>query len=405
MSDYREVLESSMTNKIGEFIVTDRSGKILFRTNSEEFSDDQWLSWAAFNIDTKSMTAEERWEISDRRAGKYYSVISVPTVKDGDDIITHHIFNTSEYAELLRDVSGYLKDWKDLSAFQSAMLELLSGIATDCLPLILKTFKLNSIALFVGHENAIDLFTLKKGVKEVKHEWSDWEGAFDAERGDRISLPFDAREWLCYLNDKAINGVNYALYLQSKDRLSDEAYHMYYNVIRLFLENSILRESIIYASEHDQLTRLSNKGKYMSMMEDFFPNCKSIAVYNMDVNYLKRTNDTMGHEAGDALIVKSARSLLKVERENVRGFRMGGDEFMLIAWDLSEEEAEDIRDDWNKALKELNDEGGLECVIACGLAYGSGDYDLKELLKLADDRMYENKVAIKKSRGEDPNAR
>ena len=44
-------------------------------------------------------------------------------------------------------------------------------------------------------------------------------------------------------------------------------------------------------------------------------------------------------------------------------------------------------------------------VIACGLAYGKDDFDLKELLKLADDRMYENKVAIKLSRGEDPNAR
>ena len=85
---------------------------------------------------------------------------------------------------------------------------------------------------------------------------------------------------------------------------------------------------------------------------------------------------------------------------------MGGDEFMLIAWDLSEDEAGDILTEWKDALDELNrTPGEIECVIACGLAYGENDYDLKELLKVADERMYENKVAIKKARGDDPNAR
>ena len=158
-------------------------------------------------------------------------------------------------------------------------------------------------------------------------------------------------------------------------------------------------------------------------MEDFFPSCKSIAIYNMDLNYLKRTNDNLGHEAGDALLVKAARSLQGVERENLFGFRMGGDEYMLVGWDLTEEEAKGIKEEWEEVLEQIkrewedvlqkiNDKPAeddpfpdLECVVACGLAYGSGDYDLKELLKLADERMYKNKVAIKLSRGEDPNSR
>ena len=126
----------------------------------------------------------------------------------------------------------------------------------------------------------------------------------------------------------------------------------------------------------------------------------------MDVNYLKRTDDNLGHEAGDALLVKAGRSLQAVERDNVYGFRMGGDEFMLLGWDLTESEAEKLKKDWEEALAKLNEnKEEVECVIACGLAYGKDDFDLKELLKLADDRMYENKVAIKISRGDDPNAR
>ena len=85
---------------------------------------------------------------------------------------------------------------------------------------------------------------------------------------------------------------------------------------------------------------------------------------------------------------------------------MGGDEFMLFGWDMEEDEANALKKEWEGALAKLNEENdGLECVIACGLAYGKDEFDLKELLKLADERMYENKVAIKLSRGEDPNAR
>ena len=76
---------------------------------------------------------------------------------------------------------------------------------------------------------------------------------------------------------------------------------------------------------------------------------------------------------------------------------MGGDEFMLIGWDLTEEEAEAVKKEWEEALAKLNEaEGEIECVIACGLAYGGEGHDLQSLLKTADERMYENKVAIKK---------
>ena len=143
--------------------------------------------------------------------------------------------------------------------------------------------------------------------------------------------------------------------------------------------------------ERDGLTGLYNKGKFISLKGSLFMKQDSIAIYNMDLNYLKRTNDNLGHEAGDALLVKAAKSLLGVEKENLYGFRMGGDEYMLVGWDLSEEEANNIKEEWEEVLAQINASPAeddpfpdLECVVACGLAYGSGDYDLKELLKLAD---------------------
>ena len=152
--------------------------------------------------------------------------------------------------------------------------------------------------------------------------------------------------------------------------------------------------------EHDGLTGLYNKGRFMELEKSLFRNQDSIAVFNMDVNNLKTMNDTRGHEAGDMLIQKAAESLKRIEKRNVIPFRVGGDEFMVVALHITRPEAEGIRRDWEEALKNLNRvEDGVNCVIACGLAYGEKGYDLEELLAEADRQMYENKKALKSMAG------
>lgn len=404
---YEKVIRDFVKEGAGEFIITDRQGKILYRNGVEKFTDDQWSAWSAFNIDSETIDHEEDWEISDRTGGNYYSARSLPVNEEGEEIILHHVYNTSQYATLLRDVSGYLKDWRDLSAFQTAMLEKLSGSYESCLPVVLKYLKLTSAVMYIGRGRKMEKHILDKETKKICSSRVNRADVFETGKGEFRNLPdLGDKDYLCYINDRAVNGTDYSLYLYADGLEDDDNFGMYYNVIKLFIENGLLREQVIYESEHDKLTALYNKGKYMSMMNDFFPNQKSVAIFNMDVNYLKRVNDTLGHEAGDALIVKAAKSLLAVEKDNVRGFRMGGDEFMLFGWDMEEDEANALKKEWEGALAKLNEENdGLECVIACGLAYGKDEFDLKELLKLADERMYENKIAIKLSRGEDPNAR
>ena len=79
-----------------------------------------------------------------------------------------------------------------------------------------------------------------------------------------------------------------------------------YNVIRLYIENGLLRQQIIFDSEHDKLTGLYNKGKFLDMKSDDFGHPDQIVVFNMDVNNLKLTNDLKGHETGDQLIIRAA---------------------------------------------------------------------------------------------------
>ena len=153
--------------------------------------------------------------------------------------------------------------------------------------------------------------------------------------------------------------------------------------------------------DHDGLTGLYNKGKFMEMKRTLFRKQNTIAVFNMDVNNMKYMNDHFGHEAGDRLIRKAAESLKRIEARNVMPFRIGGDEFVVVAIHVTREEAEKIRQNWENGLDELNRAGdGIPCVIACGFAFGEKGYDPDEVFALADERMYEDKKAKKLKAGQ-----
>lgn len=154
-----------------------------------------------------------------------------------------------------------------------------------------------------------------------------------------------------------------------------------------------------YEAEHDKLTGLYNKGKYIMLKEDHFGNPGSIALFNFDVNNLKYINDNYGHEYGDELIIKAAQSIHAVTSDNVFGFRMGGDEYAMVAVNITEKEAEEIHSRWKKALAELNTQGDVFCAMACGIKYCKGEFDADELFHQADDQMYLDKKA-RKDRGE-----
>lgn len=149
--------------------------------------------------------------------------------------------------------------------------------------------------------------------------------------------------------------------------------------------------------ERDSLTGLYNKGKFLEMKRSLFEKQETVAVFNMDVNNLKYMNDHFGHDTGDKLIRKAAESLKKIEARNVIPFRMGGDEFVVVAVHVSRDEAEKILKTWEEELEALNlINDGVPCVIACGLVYGEKDMAFDEVMKLADQRMYENKISMKR---------
>ena len=168
------------------------------------------------------------------------------------------------------------------------------------------------------------------------------------------------------------------------------------------MENSLLREEIIHESEHDKLTGLYNKGKYLARLKNEYPGLDSVAIFNFDVNYLKQTNDRYGHEAGDKLLMKAAESIRRVTSDDVHGYRLGGDEYLMIACNGKAEDVPVLKARWEASLAEVNRtvNDGIPCIIAVGTAFAEKPYDFAELMKVADARMYEDK-RLKKKPGEE----
>ncbi len=156
------------------------------------------------------------------------------------------------------------------------------------------------------------------------------------------------------------------------------------------------REAALYLSDHDELTGLYTRGRLSKdLKSERFREMSSCGVIFFDVNDLKLTNDVYGHEVGDTLLRNAARSLSIFNGERYCAYRMGGDEFMLIIRDCEDYELDMAMEKWHAEITRLNEEADIKCAVAAGFAYGAGAFNIEELIRKADERMYENKRILK----------
>lgn len=158
-------------------------------------------------------------------------------------------------------------------------------------------------------------------------------------------------------------------------------------------------EKLQTLSETDQMTKLFNRNKYLSMSKHHYPNCIKVGVMFFDVNGLKATNDELGHEIGDKLIISVSSAIRDIVPSNGNAYRIGGDEFVIILEGTSEEllETQMIKmlRKWEQSMEAKNRESLVRISAAEGHATGNG-YDFEEVLKRADENMYEAKQKRKK---------
>ena len=116
----------------------------------------------------------------------------------------------------------------------------------------------------------------------------------------------------------------------------------------------------------------------------------------IDLNKFKPINDTYGHHIGDKILILFSQTIKETIRETDYFFRMGGDEFCLILNNTDMTGANIII---NKLQKKLSNTNYVEKSIIINIyaSFGISQYGIDgdtigELIKIADNRMYENSV-------------
>lgn len=158
-----------------------------------------------------------------------------------------------------------------------------------------------------------------------------------------------------------------------------------------FIINGVGGASIIFyyvflntqTYKRDAMTNALNRHSFYVDIERMTK--KSIKVVSLDLNNLKKINDTEGHVAGDTAIRAAAQTIFTHIPIWYSLYRMGGDEFTLLCPKASMKDVENIM---NKISRDMTGKGYY---LAWGCAQYEPGMSFEQVMALSDSRMYENK--------------
>ena len=163
---------------------------------------------------------------------------------------------------------------------------------------------------------------------------------------------------------------------------------------KLLQELETAREIMESASQHDFLTGLPNRSKFMKDLERLIDAKVPCTVMMLDIDNFKKINDTYGHTAGDEALQQVAARLKDMQSQILTSYRFAGDEFILILRSsqnmLVEKTAYQCRQVFTKDVVLCGEKHRIGGSI--GIASYPKDTDnLEQLIVCADDAMYQVK--------------
>lgn len=237
------------------------------------------------------------------------------------------------------------------------------------------------------------------------------QDAVNNEPLSRVLMPAGA-------HDHALTDLNYAITQGKNWRSPDTPVHtrsgatfsaaLFYRAmstgggvlaIEDITERKQAQAELLWRANHDPLTGLLNRAALMEQIQRALQRARRynhrVAVMFLDLDKFKRVNDTLGHAAGDALLVDCSQRIGAVMREVDTVARLGGDEFVLVCENLmTETAARLIANRLVEVIAKPFDIGDDVAFVdaSIGIAMSDGNYtDPDQLLRDADVALYEAK--------------
>ena len=171
------------------------------------------------------------------------------------------------------------------------------------------------------------------------------------------------------------------------------------NVLADAIERQQAEDAMEHRALHDPLTGLPNRVLFTDRLEQAFERVRRhprslAAILFIDVDHFKQVNDTLGHQAGDELLVGVATRLREAVRPTDTVARFGGDEFGLLLEEVGSERdaiatAERIAAGFARPF--VLDSGSQFVTASIGIALADGHEEPQALLRDADAAMYRAK--------------
>lgn len=273
--------------------------------------------------------------------------------------------------------------------------------------------------LSIRSENALSVLVKPEMVELALAVYESWIVIEEVIQEDDIDI--SALSIYREAHFKSMTDLSNSIKEYTKELNSLISYYQRVIMVCLFLIALIMLNNILATHDKLKLTRdlavmaqidvatgLHNR----SCCQDLFKSNKNItnrkqpAILVIDLNDLKKTNDSLGHRVGDELIYNFAQLLKDSAGVNsVKPFigRYGGDEFIIYYDDVDSDEVVKIYlKELEHFAKEANEkESRFQISYAAGYAFASSDLNnlsVRDLFDKADENMYENKVAMKRAK-------
>jgi diguanylate cyclase (GGDEF)-like protein/PAS domain S-box-containing protein len=203
----------------------------------------------------------------------------------------------------------------------------------------------------------------------------------------------EEQEWTLIRRDGARTPINLAMRAVTSDAGEMTGF---VGIAFDITERRQMLDYVTHLASHDQLTGLAGRAlmqdKTVQAVELARRLGTKVAVFMIDLDHFKRLNDSLGHAAGDQLLIEAARRLSRAVRSTDVVARVGGDEFVVVMPDITS--IEDVEQCAASLVAKLTPEISIEghqvqITASVGVCiYPEFASDAKHLLKRADSAMY-----------------
>lgn len=318
-----------------------------------------------------------QWDYADKANWKLVRITNVWFENNGHPYRLGLVTDTTDFADLNRSVTDYFWLLNETSKLQLKMTKASRNIFAAM------------VEFFRDHCDAERVAISYSEMGDTHSVIADKNGVVEK------SIAYASEEKPIVFS---VSDIDFKFWIEGAKRagaqsgsLSEDMDFML-GIAKMYIENNMLFRRVEWESCHDAMTQLYNRASLGNRVNNIYSSADSLGIICIDIDDLKKTNDTLGHKTGDMLIKKTAEVLLSVSNEEVHAFRMGGDEFMLVCINFTEEKlaafAEEVLERVSSSNISCN---GPLLSISLGKAFGRKPFRFDALENTADAKMYEVK--------------